>query len=162
MQDQDIINEEERHEAATEEPTTLGCPSLGPKVLPSGFDGTEPGDSDGYEKFMTLPNGSRLVRFHGSNTIRLLSSRKGKSGNPNNVFEIEVNKDNKTAYIRRDDTLLFLVKGEYVGYTFVEKIAVSALKRYIKIRMTDNARHKRRRSAKRRAANQELINKELA
>ena len=63
MQDQDIINEEERHEAATEEPTTLGisaeaegraaeqplgqCPSLGPKVLPSGFDGTEPGISFG-------------------------------------------------------------------------------------------------------------------
>ena len=48
MQDQDIINEEERHEAATEEPTTVGCPSLGPKVLPSGFDGVEPGqDTDG-------------------------------------------------------------------------------------------------------------------
>ena len=64
MQDQDIINEEERHEAATEEQTTLGisaeaegraaeqplgqCPSLGPKVFPSGFDGVEPGqDTDG-------------------------------------------------------------------------------------------------------------------
>ena len=44
MQDQDIINEEERHEAATEEPTTVGCPSLGPKVLPSGFDGVDPED----------------------------------------------------------------------------------------------------------------------
>ena len=44
MQDQDIINEEERLEAATEEPTTLGCPSLVPKVLPSGFDGVEPGE----------------------------------------------------------------------------------------------------------------------
>ena len=43
MQDQDIINEEERHDAATEEPTTVGCPSLGPKVLPGGFDGVEPG-----------------------------------------------------------------------------------------------------------------------
>ena len=42
MKDQDIINEEELHEAATEEPKTLGCPSLGPKVLPSGFDGVEP------------------------------------------------------------------------------------------------------------------------
>ena len=42
MQDQDIINEEERHEAATEEPTTLGCPSLGLKKLPGGFDGTFP------------------------------------------------------------------------------------------------------------------------
>ena len=230
MQDQDIINEEERHEAATETP--IGESKSEVEVeernvplahFPSGADGTEPGgepdyemlareltrdgfdserlakaiealasekpvdyptfytpgwlceiakwlqgkgtkpgDSDGYEKFMTLPNGSRLVRFHGSNTIRLLSSRKGKSGNPNNVFEIEVNKDNKTAYIRRDDTPLFSVEGATVGYNVVESLAVSALKRYMKDRMADNARHKRRRAAKRRAANQELVNKELA
>ena len=44
MQDQDIINEEERQEAATEEPTTLGCPSLGPCAIPSGADGTEPAE----------------------------------------------------------------------------------------------------------------------
>ena len=45
----DVINEEERHEAATEEPMTVGCPSLGPKVLPGGFDGVEPGDGAGEE-----------------------------------------------------------------------------------------------------------------
>lgn len=44
MQDQDIINEEERHEAATEEPTTLGCQSLVPGAIPPGADGTEPAD----------------------------------------------------------------------------------------------------------------------
>ena len=38
----EIINEEERHEAATEEPTTVGCPSLGLGKLPGGFDGVEP------------------------------------------------------------------------------------------------------------------------
>ena len=38
MQDQDIINEEDDVARRAEEPTTLGCPSLGPKVLPSGFD----------------------------------------------------------------------------------------------------------------------------
>lgn len=43
MQDQDIINEEERHESATEEPTTPGCPQHMPTHLPSGFDGVEPG-----------------------------------------------------------------------------------------------------------------------
>lgn len=48
MQDQDIINEEERHEAATETPAFLGCPSLGPKVLPSGFDGVEPSQKRSY------------------------------------------------------------------------------------------------------------------
>ena len=42
----DVINDEERHEAATEEPTFSGCPALGPKVLPSGFDGVEPGKED--------------------------------------------------------------------------------------------------------------------
>lgn len=39
----DVISEDERHEAASEEPTFSGCPALGPKVLPSGFDGVEPG-----------------------------------------------------------------------------------------------------------------------
>ena len=33
MQDQDIINEEDNVARRAEEPTTLGCPSLGPKVL---------------------------------------------------------------------------------------------------------------------------------
>ena len=31
-------------EAATELPAFLGCPALGPKPLPGGFDGTEPGN----------------------------------------------------------------------------------------------------------------------
>ena len=39
MNDQD-----EMFEAATELPAFLGCPSLGPKTLPSGFDGVEPGE----------------------------------------------------------------------------------------------------------------------
>ena len=38
----DVITEEERHEAATEEPTTVGCLSLGLGKLPGGFDGVEP------------------------------------------------------------------------------------------------------------------------
>lgn len=42
MRDQDIINEEDDVARRAEEPTTLGCPSLGPKVLPSGLDGTFP------------------------------------------------------------------------------------------------------------------------
>ena len=44
MQDQDIISEDERHEAATETPAFLGCPQHMPTHLPSGFDGVEPGD----------------------------------------------------------------------------------------------------------------------
>ena len=39
MNDQD-----EMFEAATELPAVMGCPSLGPKTLPSGFDGVEPGE----------------------------------------------------------------------------------------------------------------------
>ena len=38
----EVISEEERHEAATEEAATVGCPSLGLPKLPGGFDGTEP------------------------------------------------------------------------------------------------------------------------
>lgn len=44
MKDQD-----EMFEAATETPSFLGCPSLGPKTLPSGFDGTEAGEEDDAE-----------------------------------------------------------------------------------------------------------------
>ena len=44
MQDQDIISEEERHEAATETPALLGCPQHMPTHLPGGLDGTEPGE----------------------------------------------------------------------------------------------------------------------
>ena len=39
MNDQD-----EMFEMATELPAVIGCPSLGPKTLPSGFDGVEPGE----------------------------------------------------------------------------------------------------------------------
>ena len=39
----DVNSEDERHEAATEEPSFSGCPAHGPKVLPGGFDGVEPG-----------------------------------------------------------------------------------------------------------------------
>ena len=42
MNDQDQINEEERQEAATETPASLGCPQHMPTHLPCGFDGAEP------------------------------------------------------------------------------------------------------------------------
>ena len=45
MKDQD-----EMFEAATELPAVMGCPSLGPKTLPSGFDGVEPGEDNKAEK----------------------------------------------------------------------------------------------------------------
>ena len=41
MQDQDIISEDERHEAASEEPAAVQQHM--PTHLPSGFDGVEPG-----------------------------------------------------------------------------------------------------------------------
>ena len=44
MNDQDIISEEEKHEAATETPAFLGCQQHMPTHLQSGFDGAEPGD----------------------------------------------------------------------------------------------------------------------
>ena len=50
MNDQDQINEEERHEAATETPAFLGCPQHMPTHLPGGFDGAEPAPSDEAKK----------------------------------------------------------------------------------------------------------------
>ena len=45
----DVITDEERHEAASEEPTTVGCPSLGLARLPGGFDGAESATVPEYE-----------------------------------------------------------------------------------------------------------------
>ena len=45
MNDQD-----EMFDAATETPAFLGCPSLGPKTLPRGFDGVEPGEDKNAAK----------------------------------------------------------------------------------------------------------------
>ena len=49
MQDQDIISEDERHEAASETPAFLGCPQHMPTHLPGGFDGVEPGEKSKSE-----------------------------------------------------------------------------------------------------------------
>ena len=50
MKDQD-----EMFEAATELPAVMGCPSLGPKKLPSGFDGVEPGEDEDFFKIGDAP-----------------------------------------------------------------------------------------------------------
>lgn len=49
MRDQDMI----------EEPATVGCPSLGLKKLPSGFDGVEPGEH--CRRMREYPEGSTLA-----------------------------------------------------------------------------------------------------
>ena len=53
MKDQDIISEEERHEAAIEESSAV--PQHLPTHMPSGFDGTEPGESDKFFKIGDAP-----------------------------------------------------------------------------------------------------------
>ena len=80
----DVINEEERHEAATEEPTTVGCPSLGLGKMPGGFDGVEPREKPidptapemkKASKFGLLANGVQMVRYAGGPAVMLIGKR---------------------------------------------------------------------------------------
>ena len=59
MKDQDIISEEELHEAASEMPAFPEFQQHMPTHLPGGFDGTEPGeDNHGLHGLHGLPDGS--------------------------------------------------------------------------------------------------------
>ena len=68
----DIISEDERHEAASEEPSFSGCPALGPKVLPSGFDGVEPGQGADVEA-------ERIAKMYDEAYGRLADRLKGEA-----------------------------------------------------------------------------------
>lgn len=140
MQDQDIINEEERHEAATEEPTTLGCPSLGPKVLPSGFDGTEPGEADKaakqkeyFRKHFSFCDGLFPIRFTNTEDGQMASCWiNGRH------FTLDLDKNERddggydcAAIIRDNGKFVFTIETQ-CGKSISGRVAYGAFKEYIR------------------------------
>ena len=104
----DVITDDERHEAATEEPTTVGCPSLGLGKLPGGFDGTEPGEKRGAHKHGMLANGVQMIRYESGPTVTLIGKRErdpterqgGRTGKI--IYKVVVWKDTHIAEVIAD------------------------------------------------------------
>ena len=155
-----------RDGGGTEEPAVSGCPSLGPKVFPSGADGTEPAESDKnpfYEFY-----GLKLNRFGGAGLNAKLIGKRVKVDKSVQVFEIEVKRSSLAtgarAFVTENGELIFSIVGGK-SFAAVENMAISALHAMLKRRCDNNKRKNLRRARKaaaKRAAAQALIDKELA
>ena len=153
----DVINEEERHEAATEEPTTVGCPSLGLGKLPGGFDGVEPREKpidptapemEKASKFGLLANGVQMVRYAGGPTVTLIGKRdrgpferqEGRTGKV--IYKVTVSRETHTATVDVDGATKISLVGTSLG--LLECGALSMLNCIIKY----NARQQRNKRAR--------------
>ena len=117
MNDQDEL---EMHEAMTEEssfaeatedtPTTVGCPSLGIPRLPSGADGTEPGEK---AKHGVLKNGVQMIRYAQGQLVELIGKRErgdherqdGKTGKV--IYKITISRASHSAEVSVDGRCRF-------------------------------------------------------
>ena len=159
-----------------DEPAVSGCPSLGPKVFPSGADGTETAEitqssnppitqsSNPFYEFYGL----KLNRFGGPGlNAKLIGKRVNHpSSQPSvQVFEIDLKRGSLAtgarAVVTENGELLFSIVGGK-SFAAVHEMAVSALHGLLKRRDKANKRHKRARAAKRDAAAKALVEKELA
>ena len=130
-------------------PIIPGCPSLGPKVLPSGFDGVEPAEEKKnpfYEFY-----GLKLNRFGGAGLDAKLIGKRVNVDKSVQVFEIDVKRGNLAtgarALVTENGEMLFsLVGGK--SFVAVEQMAVSALHAMLKRRCDNNKRKNLRRARK--------------
>lgn len=105
---------------------------------------------------LDLIPGVRMVHFRGPNYNRFVAVRKhpttpwGYTQEPN-VYEISVNRDTDVADVYVDGRSLFRIVGDSVGHCTVSKVALSALRRYLKERLY-NSRASKRARARRAAA----------
>ena len=113
------------------------------------------GDVKEPKQNLDLIPGVRMVHFRGPNYNRFVAVRKhpatpwGYTQEPN-VYEIYVNRDTDIADVKVDGRNLFSIVGDSVGHCTVSKIALSALRRYLKERLYNSRASKRARA--RRAA----------
>jgi len=107
-----------------------------------------PNDPRGIDKFLTVAEGVKLVRFRGKDETRLVARRVGKNGNANTIFEIKVDHKDRYAEVFRDGTLMYSIQGETIGHSFVEKLTISSLHRYFKKNKQTNENRKRKRARK--------------
>ena len=132
-----------------ESPAVSGCPSLGPKVFPSGADGTEPAEPDKNPFFEFY--GLKLNRFGGAGLNSKLIGKRVNVDMSVQVFEIEVKRGNLAtgarAFVTENGELLFSIVGGK-SFAVVENLAISALHSLLKRRFDNNKRKNIRRARK--------------
>lgn len=150
----DVITDDERHEAATEEPTTIGCPSLGLGKLPGGFDGVEQEEERGTYKHGLLANGVQMMRYASGSTVTLIGKRERKpierqGGRTDKViYKVTVSRETHTATVDVDGATKISMVGTSLG--LLEYGALSMLNCIIKYNARQQ-RHKRARLNRRKA-----------
>ena len=149
----DIISEDKRHEAATEEPSFSGCPALGPKVPPSGFDGVEPGERGAY-KHGLLANGVQMIRYASGPMVTLVGKRKREpyerqGGRTEKIiYKVTISRESHTASVDVDGVNKISLVGTSLG--LLECGALSMLNCIIKFNARQQ-RHKKERLNRRKA-----------
>ena len=160
----DVISEEERHEAATEEPTNgaAGVRAL-PVKLPGGMDGVEPREKPldptapemkKASKFGLLKNGVQMIRYAGGPTVTLIGKRErdpserqgGRTGKI--IYKVVVSKETHSAEV--------IVDGKAVCTVFaksgvrLERYGLAVLNSWLLFNKRTQ-RHKRERLNRRKA-----------
>jgi len=119
-----------------------------------------PNDPRGYEKFLTVADGVKFIRFSNEDKTWLVAQRNAKDGNSKTIFEIKVSHIGDYAYILRNGKLMYSIQGETIGHSLVEKLAISSLHRYFKTNKQTCEKKKRKRARK--AAEKAAAQKEVA
>ena len=167
-------------EASTDEPPAVsGCPSLGPKVFPSGADGTEPADGvyRTPEKIAAFCQ-SELQREE-ARRLREIVWRcyptkvdlavMGKTRQNGKVYEVRVAKrqaDVSNTYAQLKVNGKTVLTGSFTGSAWMAKrmmtAAAQALVNHKAKRNRDSRRNYKKRDAAKAAETKALIDKELA
>ena len=146
--------EDEIHEAATEEPTTVGCPSLVPLRM---IAHDEPAAEVPRQHGAKIANGVRLFRFRGGDVVKLVGCNQAEDLKQRHVYEIEVK---QAGFDPKEFVADCFIDGANVLQLFctsrsrLEKIAVKAFRYYL----LTNKKPGQRRAIKRRAENKEPVN----
>ena len=151
----DVINEEELHEAATEEPINgaAGVRAL-PVKLPGGFDGVEPEEKRSTYKHGLLANGVQMMRYASGSTVTLIGKRERgpferQGGRTDKViYKVTVSRETHTATVDVDGATKISMVGTSLG--LLECGALSMLNCIIKYNARQQ-RHKRARLNRRKA-----------
>ena len=160
----DVITDEERHEAATEEPINgaAGVRAL-PVKLPGGFDGVEPlekpidptaPEMKKASKFGLLANGVQMVRYAGGPAVTLIGKRErdprerheGRTGKV--IYKVTVSKETHSAEIIADGAALCTVFTK--SSSRLEHYGMALLNSWLKFNARQQ-KHKRKRLKMRKA-----------
>ena len=149
-------------EAATELPAFMGCPALGPKTLPSGFEGTEPGGAQGGEGVSPaqtdddreVARQKRVIHWKVYPT-KVDICVMGKTEQNGKVYEVRITK--RTAEVTNTywETKVNghrVFQGWFEGSAWMAKRMLTAAMQALVNHKAKRARDRRRNNAKRKAA----------